>query len=88
MSDGTSVSSDRSDESFVLLPSILARLEHLDLSAFVEFKERKVVSSGAYSDVSKHRVTLPNHGKIKVAVKRLRFYMSDDISTVNVYGRI
>ena len=74
----------------VLLPystEITERIKHLDLSTYVEFRETKVVCAGAYGDVSKIRCTLPNlgSGKTKVAVKRLRFYMKEDIATVRIY---
>lgn len=63
-------------------PAILSVLSHLDLSEHISFEETKIISSGTFGDISRSRCTLPQHGKVRVAIKRLRFYAADDIKTV------
>lgn len=63
-------------------PEILAALNHLDLSGRVTIQRTKVVRAGAYGDVSKAICILQGRGKIKVAIKMLRFYLAEDIQTV------
>lgn len=66
-------------------PEILAALSHLDLSAHVIFKESKVVGAGTYGDVTSARCNIPRHGKKRVAIKRLRFYMAEDFKMVSSF---
>lgn len=74
------------DQSLRLVePKILSALGHLNLSGYVSFEESRVVSSGTFGDISSTRCTLPQHGRIKVAIKRLRFYAADDIKTVRKF---
>ncbi|KAL5480710.1 hypothetical protein ACEPAI_9650 [Sanghuangporus weigelae] len=63
----------------VLKPRVLNWLSHLDLSSSVLFKEEDFVSGGGYGDVFKGHITLTDQTKVKVAIKRLRFYMREDI---------
>ncbi|KAL5522416.1 hypothetical protein ACEPAG_8432 [Sanghuangporus baumii] len=60
-------------------PRVLNWLSHLDLSSSVLFKEEDFVSGGGYGDVFKGHITLSDQTKVKVAIKRLRFYMREDI---------
>ncbi|KAL5483006.1 hypothetical protein ACEPAI_8235 [Sanghuangporus weigelae] len=63
-------------------PAILSRLTHLDLSRSVIFNEKKVVAGGSYGDICTGSCTILRRGKIKVAIKRLRFWCKDDIETL------
>lgn len=88
MGDSSS-DSDWSDEAAVanplenVVPEILDQLKHLDLSSLILFKERHFIGCGGYGDVFKGRCNLPDRGKTKVAIKRLRFYLKEEIKTVN-----
>ncbi|OCB88527.1 kinase-like protein [Sanghuangporus baumii] len=63
----------------VLKPRVLNWLSHLDISSSVLYKEEDFVSGGGYGDVFKGHITLSDQTKVKVAIKRLRFYMREDI---------
>ncbi|OCB91521.1 kinase-like protein [Sanghuangporus baumii] len=63
-------------------PAILSGLTHLDLSHSVIFNEKKVVAGGSYGDICTGSCTILGRGKIKVAIKRLRFWCRDDIETL------
>lgn len=65
-------------------PLILAELLHLSLADRVIFEESKVVSGGAYGDISKGSCDWTGRGKVEVAIKRLRFYMKEDIKLVSI----
>ncbi|EJD00914.1 kinase-like protein [Fomitiporia mediterranea MF3/22] len=62
-----------------VIPEILRELKHLDLTGQVAFHEGKVIGCGAYGDISSAACNLASRGTIKVAVKRLRFYMQEDV---------
>lgn len=64
-------------------PLILTELLHLSLAGNVTFEESKVVSGGAYGDISKGSCTIGRRGRVQVAIKRLRFYMKEDIKLVS-----
>lgn len=82
-SDSSEGETESLSDSHSIRPEILTVLSHLDLSAhFDDFKESKVVDAGTYGDVSSASCILPQYGKTKVAVKRLRFYIPEDISMV------
>ncbi|KAL5483167.1 hypothetical protein ACEPAI_8396 [Sanghuangporus weigelae] len=61
-------------------PSILAELASLNLTGRLS-KTRKVISGGAYGDISKGHFRSPGR-RVKVAVKCLRFYLKEDIKTL------
>ncbi|KAL5504702.1 hypothetical protein ACEPAH_7365 [Sanghuangporus vaninii] len=63
----------------VISPSILAELASLNLTGRLS-KTRKVISGGAYGDISKGHFRAPDR-RVKVAVKCLRFYLKEDIKT-------
>ena len=65
-----------------IVPEILANLRHLNLTIRVVFRENKVVGVGAYGDICKASCTVEGRGKVVVAIKRLRFYLKEDIKTV------
>ncbi|KAL5522392.1 hypothetical protein ACEPAG_8408 [Sanghuangporus baumii] len=65
-----------------IVPEILSQLKHLDLSSLVLFKESNFIGGGGYGDVFKGRCNLPGRGKTRVAIKRLRFYLKEDIKTL------
>ncbi|KAL5504703.1 hypothetical protein ACEPAH_7366 [Sanghuangporus vaninii] len=77
-SDSEAPGSDSSHLRFIS-QSILAQLAHLDLSSRLS-KRRKVISGGAYGDISKARC-FTCRGPVKVAIKCLRFYLKDDIKS-------
>lgn len=64
-------------------PLILAELLHLSLADRVTFEESKVVSGGAYGDISQGSCIIGRRGRVQVAIKRLRFYMREDIKLVS-----
>lgn len=69
---------------FGIVPEVLVDLAHLDLSAHFTFKETQVVSGGAYGDISKGECRVQDGKKnIDVAVKRLRFFLAEDIKLVS-----
>ena len=78
------ISSSVSDYTCGISPEILEKLKHLDLSGRVTFSENRVVSGGSYGDVSTALYNYEERGSIRVAVKRLRFYLSDDIKLVSL----
>ncbi|KAL5532021.1 hypothetical protein ACEPAF_5585 [Sanghuangporus sanghuang] len=61
-------------------PSILAELASLNLTGRLS-KTRKIISGGAYGDISKGHFRAPGR-RVKVAVKGLRFYLKEDIKTL------
>lgn len=63
-------------------PAILNELHHLDLSGRIALEETEIVGVGAYGDVLKSKCDLNNRGKVAVAIKRLRFYLKEDIEAV------
>ncbi|KAL5512468.1 hypothetical protein ACEPAG_3121 [Sanghuangporus baumii] len=63
-------------------PAILSELTHLDLSRSVIFNEKKVVAGGSYGDICTGSCRILKRGRIKVAIKRLRFWCKDDIETL------
>lgn len=65
-------------------PLILAELLHLNLADRVIFEESKVVSGGAYGDISKGSCNIAGRGRVEVAIKRLRFYMKEGIKLVSM----
>ena len=67
----------------VLKPRVLDWLSHLDLSSRVLFKEEDFVSGGGYGDVFRGHIVLSDNKRVKVAIKRLRFYMREDILSVS-----
>lgn len=67
-----------------LHPQILAAISHLDLSTHVSFEKTKVISAGAFGDVSKAQCLIPSRGFTTVAIKRLRFQMEEDTKTVSM----
>ncbi|KAL5495961.1 hypothetical protein ACEPAH_3193 [Sanghuangporus vaninii] len=60
-------------------PGILAELKHLDLSDFVGFNN-DVVNGGAYGDICKAYCRFPDGRRSRVSMKRLRFYLREDIT--------
>ncbi|KAL5523312.1 hypothetical protein ACEPAF_1579 [Sanghuangporus sanghuang] len=60
-------------------PGILAELKHLDLSDFVGFNNN-VVNGGAYGDICKAYCRFPDGRRSRVSMKRLRFYLREDIT--------
>lgn len=68
-------------------PGILAELLHLNLSGRVVFKQSKVINGGAYGDICKAQCKFPDGRKLRVAVKRLRFYLNEDIKMVRYLCR-
>ncbi|KAL5493029.1 hypothetical protein ACEPAI_4477 [Sanghuangporus weigelae] len=66
----------------LIIPSILSELRHLDLTGHVEFAESKVVPGGGYGDICTARCNLKDRARVKVAVKRLRFYLKEDIQAL------
>lgn len=57
--------------------------DHLDLTARVSISDAKVIGAGAFGDISKASCTLLDGRDIMVAVKRLRFYLREDIDLVS-----
>ncbi|EJD08321.1 uncharacterized protein FOMMEDRAFT_144283 [Fomitiporia mediterranea MF3/22] len=53
--------------------------DHLNLKGQLSRKRNKSVSTGAYRDISRGKCNVEGRGKIKVAIKCLRFYLEDDI---------
>ncbi|KAL5496050.1 hypothetical protein ACEPAH_3143 [Sanghuangporus vaninii] len=63
-------------------PEILAELAHLDLSHSILFKDTRIVGDGTYGDVSIGNCTVSGQRKVKIAIKRLRFWWKRDIKTL------
>lgn len=63
-------------------PEILETLEHLRLSSDVISKESRVIGLGTFGDVTRALCTHPERGRIKVAIKRLRFCDVEDFTMV------
>lgn len=84
MAENISSDEETEDSQKYIPPAILAELTHLDLSGKVSFKNHRVVSVGAYGDTLKGRCTLNSRRNVAVAVKRLRFYLPEDIETVSL----
>lgn len=64
---------------------VLAELRHLDLSGRVTFTRGAPMGCGAFSEVFQGRYVLEEQGEMKVAIKRLRFYMdSVDVTRVSL----
>ena len=83
MDQASELSCSVSDSSRNIAPEILGKLKHLDLSGHVAFSENRVINGGAYGDVSTAIYNHEERGLTRVAVKRLRFYLSDDIKLVS-----
>lgn len=62
-------------------PIILEELKHLDLSGRVTFSNN-VIGSGYWGDICKAYYDLPDGRKSAVVMKRLRFYLRDDVTAV------
>ncbi|KAL5522444.1 hypothetical protein ACEPAG_8460 [Sanghuangporus baumii] len=56
------------------------KLKHLDLSAYVTFNNNDVVNGGAYGDICKAHCNLPDGRRLQLFMKRLRFYLREDIT--------
>lgn len=69
-------------------PTLLAELNHLDLTGKVSINNRRVVASGTFGDISKSRHTLDDGTVITVAVKCLRFHTKEEINLVSSAIRI
>lgn len=67
----------------IVPPEILSELAHLDLSGRLTSKKPRVVGNGAFGDVYMGRCELPSRGRIKVAIKLLRFCVSEDVKMVS-----
>lgn len=80
--DRPAASSSRSGPQAYIPSAILNELHHLDLTGRVALEEMEVVGVGAYGDVLKSKCDLENRGEVSVAVKRLRFYLKEDIEAV------
>ncbi|KAL5523365.1 hypothetical protein ACEPAF_1632 [Sanghuangporus sanghuang] len=63
-------------------PEILAELAHLDLSLSIVFKDTRIVGGGTYGDVSIGNCAVSGQRKVKIAIKRLRFWWKKDIKTL------
>lgn len=68
-------------------PKGLTALNLLDLSAYVFFKDSKVIGAGAFGDVSKAQYTLPGRAATVVAIKRIRSHVEDDLEFVTAFYR-
>ena len=68
-----------------IAPQILEELRHLDLSTRADFKKSKVVGGGAYGDIMQYHCLVTGQGRVKVAVKRLRFYLFEEIKLVRSF---
>ena len=66
-------------------PEILSKMAHLDLSRSVIFDEKRVIRAGAYGDVCIGFCTTERRGKVKVAIKRLRFWCREDVKDVRKF---
>ncbi|KAL5480686.1 hypothetical protein ACEPAI_9626 [Sanghuangporus weigelae] len=71
-----------SDPLTAVAPEILAELAHLDLSHSIVFKDTRIVGGGTYGDVSTGNCTVSGQRKVKIAIKRLRFWWKKDIKTL------
>lgn len=58
-------------------------LSHLDLTGRASINNSRVVASGSFGDISKSQYTLGDGRETTVAVKRLRFYLKEDIDLVS-----
>lgn len=63
-------------------PDILAKLKHLDVSKRLKFEPKQVVKAGSYSDILRGHCEIPVEGDVRVGVKRMRFYLDEDIKNV------
>lgn len=66
-------------------PALLEELSHLDLTGRVFINNSRVVASGSFGDISKSQCALADGRQITVAVKRLRFYLKEDIDLVSSF---
>lgn len=83
-SDDASTDLALSDPLHDIHPEILAQLRHLNLSDCIFFREKNFVGGGGYGDIFRGRCNIPDRGKFKVAIKRLRFYLKEDIKLVSL----
>lgn len=63
-------------------PALRAELSHLDLTGRTSISNSGVVASGSFGDIFKSQCSFDGR-QITSAVKRLRFYSKEDISTVS-----
>ncbi|PAV14607.1 kinase [Pyrrhoderma noxium] len=63
-------------------PDILAKLKHLDVSKRLKFEPKQVVKAGSYSDILRGHCEIPVEGDVRVGVKRMRFYLDEDIKNL------
>lgn len=63
---------------------ILTQLAHLGLSDRVVLSDARVYKAGTFGDVLKARCPIDGRGMVRVAIKRLRFYMNEDIKMVRI----
>ncbi|KAL5522390.1 hypothetical protein ACEPAG_8406 [Sanghuangporus baumii] len=82
--DGPLESPPREDSNplTAVAPEILAELAHLDLSHSIVFKDTRIVGGGTYGDVSIGNCEVSGKRKVKIAIKRLRFWWKKDIKTL------
>lgn len=64
-------------------PELRAKLDHLDLTGRASINSSSVVASGSFGDISKSQYTLGDGREATVTVKRLRFYLKEDINLVS-----
>ena len=57
--------------------SVLSRIQHLDLTDKVTHKDTDIAGHGGYSEVFKGRCRVDDGNEVRVAIKRLRFYLKD-----------
>lgn len=66
-------------------PAILEELKHLDLTERVrvaQAEEYTLVNGGSFGDILKSKCHIEGRGEVPIAIKRLRFYLKEDIVTV------
>lgn len=64
-------------------PELRAGLSRLDLTGRASINNSRVVASGSFGDISKSQCTFSDGRQITVAVKRLRFYLKEDVDLVS-----
>ena len=64
---------------------VLDKIKHLQITESIDMTKSIFKGGGAFSDVFRYEHTSPNEPqKQVVAIKRLRFYMKEDIAMVRV----
>lgn len=82
MNSASGQEANSSPRSFIR-PELRAELSRLDLTGRASINNARVVASGSFGDISQSQCTFSDGRQITVAVKRLRFYLKEDVDLVS-----